>query len=83
MLTESKKPMTDLLSNPSFKQDVVYEYEETVDGEKQKRQLVIPYAEFGDPSKPNAKLNSGDFLKAFFTEKNFKMELPAKAKKNL
>ena len=84
MLSGNKKPVSELLATPSFNQDVTYEYEEAgADREMQKHQLVIPYAEFTDQSKPSAKLNSADFLKAFLVEKGFKTELSASTKRNL
>ena len=58
-----------------FKQDVIYQYEEEIDEEKVKKTLTIPYAEFADPAKPLSKLNSEEFLTAFFKEKDFKKKL--------
>ena len=82
VLPESKKPISELLLSPSFNQDVSHEYEEAdAEGEKQKHQLVIPYAELSDQSKPNAKLNSTEFLKAYLAEKDCKIELSTRAKK--
>jgi hypothetical protein len=74
-LPESKKPISDMIKNPAFKQDVIYQYEEEIDEEKVKKTLTIPYAEFADPTKPLSKLNSEEFLTAFFKEKDFKKKL--------
>ena len=54
---------------------MVYQYEEEIDEEKVKKTLTIPYAEFADPDKPLSKLNSEEFLTAFFKEKDFKKKL--------
>ena len=57
---------------------MVYQYEEEIDEEKVKKTLTIPYAEFADPDKPLSKLNSEEFLTAFFKEKDFKKKLSQK-----
>ena len=57
---------------------MVYHYEDEIDEEKVKKTLTIPYAEFADPERPLSKLNSEEFLTAFFKEKDFKKKLSQK-----
>ena len=45
MFPENKKPISELLANPKFEQDVIHEYEEAdANGENQKHKLIIPYS---------------------------------------
>ena len=45
MFPGNKKPISELLANPTFEQDVIHEYEEAdSNGENQKHKLIIPYS---------------------------------------